>query len=206
MGLEEILASAGYRVIPVATLRAAIKAFREEKPDAGVADIRLGAYNGMHLLAVNTTGIPIIVMTGFVDPVLERDVRQLGGTYLLKPFAPSALLSLLERLLPPSDGSTPKSPPKRRWTRRPVQSGMVAELGGARATVRDVSFGGVALDVDRRYDVEVPAVSHLTVPGAPPIGLHLVWKRETPAGQWLYGGAVTERDRVHWEEFIETVV
>jgi DNA-binding response OmpR family regulator len=205
MGLEDALTDAGYRVIPVATLRAAVKAFRDERPDAAVVDIRLGAYNGMHLLALNTRGIPIIVMTGFVDAVLERDVQQLGGTYLLKPFPASALVSMLERLLP---STTPllDPPDGRRWIRRQVQAMRAAQVGGARAILRDVSYGGVGLDVDGHYDIILPAVSDLTVEGAAPIHLRLIWKRKTAERRWLYGGAVTEEDRIKWEEFLETVV
>jgi hypothetical protein len=90
--------------------------------------------------------------------------------------------------------------------RRPVQSEMVARLGGARATLRDVSYGGVRLNVERAYDVLLPAASELTVSGAARIRLHLVWKQETAELGWLYGGAVTEEDRIQWEEFLETVV
>jgi len=204
-GLEHALTDAGYRVIPVATLRAAIKAFRDELPDAAVVDIRLGAYNGIQLLAMNTRGIPIIVMTGFADAVLARDVRQLGGTYLLKPFRPSELVSMLDHLLPNSS-PLPNPPRERRWVRRPVEPTRVAHLGGAPATLRDVSYGGVGLDVDPLYDVIVPVVSELTVSGAPLIRLHLIWKRETAERRWLYGGAVTEEDRIQWEEFLDTVV
>jgi DNA-binding response OmpR family regulator len=68
LGLEQALTDAGYRVTPVATLRAAVKAFRDELPDAAVVDIRLGAYNG--------------IRAGARCPAAGRDVSAQAGATL----------------------------------------------------------------------------------------------------------------------------
>ena len=38
-------------------------------------------------------------MTGYADPVLEADARQLGAGYLLKPVSPSALMAMVKAKL-----------------------------------------------------------------------------------------------------------
>ena len=75
----------------------------EAPPDLLIADVRLGAFNGLQLLAMGLRHIPAIVITGFPDPVLEAEARQLGATFLLKPIEPAGLLTLVKELL--RDGS-----------------------------------------------------------------------------------------------------
>jgi DNA-binding response OmpR family regulator len=57
--------------------------------DAGpaiiMAQVRLGAYNGLHLaLRARALGIPAIVL-GDADPTTEREARKVGAAYL-SPF------------------------------------------------------------------------------------------------------------------------
>jgi DNA-binding response OmpR family regulator len=51
-------------------------------PDVLVSEIRLGAFNGLHLaLRAQSQGIPAIVF-GDTDPVLQREADKIGATYL----------------------------------------------------------------------------------------------------------------------------
>ncbi len=75
------LGSAGYELALVATFAAA-KVHLRALPDLVIADVKLGAYNGLHLaVRAQSAGIPIIVI-GPQDPVLQRDATSLGALYL----------------------------------------------------------------------------------------------------------------------------
>ena len=96
--LTRLLGGAGYTVVAVGTVDEAKKALAEHRPDLLIADVRMGAFNGLHLVAMNP-GLPAIVMTGHDDPVIEADARQLGAEYLLKPLDSSSLLETIAHKL-----------------------------------------------------------------------------------------------------------
>jgi DNA-binding response OmpR family regulator len=91
------LRGAGYE----ATIRSTFASGRLElrqAPDLVIADVHLGAFNGLHLaMRAQSEGIPAIVL-GPDDPVLERDARLLGSTYINGPVGPPSLLALVENL------------------------------------------------------------------------------------------------------------
>src|SRR6476619_5536155 len=82
-----------------ATFEEGIRALRVDTPDLLIADVRLGAFNGLQLLVSSPRSVPAIVITGFADPVLESDARQHGADYVLKPVTPSVLLDMVRRRL-----------------------------------------------------------------------------------------------------------
>src|SRR5262245_56263233 len=98
-GLAMLLMDAGYEAITTSTVPAAIKLLTDERPDLLLVDIRLGDYNGLHLVAMRREPIPAVVLTGFADPAIEADARRLGAEFLIKPIAPAALTALVKRLL-----------------------------------------------------------------------------------------------------------
>jgi len=98
--LSTVLTRAGYDVVAAEGVEAGMRVLDEEAPlDLLITDIRLGDFNGLQLLAMHPLSIPAIVVTGFPDPVLEAEARQLGATFVLKPFVPAELLTIVEELL-----------------------------------------------------------------------------------------------------------
>jgi DNA-binding NtrC family response regulator len=98
--LFTILARAGYEVVAADSVQAGRALLDEEvQPDLLITDVRLGNFNGLQLLAMRPLSIPAIVVTGFPDPVLEAEARQFGATFVLKPFEPAELLTIVEELL-----------------------------------------------------------------------------------------------------------
>jgi DNA-binding response OmpR family regulator len=66
--------------------------------DALLTDVRLGAFNGLQLAVMARDRHPqmkIIVFSGFDDPVLREEARQLGASYVVKPVGAERLLELL---------------------------------------------------------------------------------------------------------------
>ncbi|MQA31304.1 MAG: response regulator [Luteitalea sp.] len=103
-GLKRFFERATYEVIAVSTFADGRIALAESAPDILIADVRLGEFNGLHLIVTNPRPIPTIIVTGFADPVLEADARHLGAEYLLKPVSPAALMDLVKQKLGDADG------------------------------------------------------------------------------------------------------
>jgi len=67
-GLMMLLTEAGYHTLTASTVPSALQVLAESPPDLLITDIRLDAYNGLHLIAMAPKPIPAIVVTGFADP------------------------------------------------------------------------------------------------------------------------------------------
>jgi two-component system response regulator HydG len=101
-GLQALLTAAGYDVIAVHGYPEGRQALRAGRYDLLLTDLRLREFNGLHLVLMTPPAIPAIVLTGFPDPVIEREARRLGATFIVKPIAPDRLLALIaQRLAPP---------------------------------------------------------------------------------------------------------
>ena len=89
----------GFHVTTVDTFQSAVQRLRTS-PTLLVADIRLGEYNGLHLVlrgrAVNPN-VAAVVTSGTDDPVLRRDAEQLGATFVVKPTTASELRAAICR-------------------------------------------------------------------------------------------------------------
>ena len=55
-GLTELVANAGYETRALATFEEGLRALRTDTPDLLIADVRLGAYNGLQLLVTWLNG------------------------------------------------------------------------------------------------------------------------------------------------------
>jgi DNA-binding response OmpR family regulator len=101
-GLATYLHEAGYSVVPAANFADARRLLAFTRPDVVIADVRLGEYNGLQLVvhARSLDPPPVsIVTSGFSDPVIEAEARQMDATFLLKPVDPTHLLDLIGRLV-----------------------------------------------------------------------------------------------------------
>lgn len=67
-------------------------------PDVVIADVRLGAFNGLHVaIRAQWEGIPSIVI-GPDDAVLRKEARALGVSYVTPDVSQQALLALVDNL------------------------------------------------------------------------------------------------------------
>ena len=81
-----------------------------QAPDAAVVDIRLPGSDGWTLLERVRRDrrfhrLPIVVLTGLLDPSVVERSRRLGCDYLSKPFAATALLNKVRHMLQSQQGS-----------------------------------------------------------------------------------------------------
>lgn len=93
--LVRLLGGEGYTVLPVGTVDEGKRALATANPDLLITDVRMGAFNGLQLVAMNPAGIPAIVITGHDDLVVQADARRMGAEFLLKPVDSADLLDLV---------------------------------------------------------------------------------------------------------------
>lgn len=96
---KDLLEGGGHEVLLASTFEDGRRALRDLAPDLLIADVRLGAFNGLQLIVTGLARIPTIVVSGFDDEVLQADARAFGADYLVKPVIGAFLLSLIEQKL-----------------------------------------------------------------------------------------------------------
>ena len=107
-----VLSHAGYDVVAASTFEEARQQADHENPDLLLVDVRLKEFNGLQLVLgerLKGRTCPVVVMSGYEDPVLEAEAARLGATYLHKPFAVRQLASTVEQLL--AAARDPEDPP-----------------------------------------------------------------------------------------------
>jgi CheY-like chemotaxis protein len=113
-GWIELLGAAGYAVTGATTFEAGRNALRTA-PNLVIADVRLGAYNGLQLIMRARAGsvdMPVIVITGYPDDVIRRDAERLGAVYLEKPVHPDNLLAAVAKALERGSELAPREKPE----------------------------------------------------------------------------------------------
>lgn len=83
--------------------------------DFVVSNLRLGAFNGLHLAyAVNSVApTRCVVYTESREPALAQDVRRAGAFYEIAERLPVTLAAYLAGNLPPADRRDPATPDRR---------------------------------------------------------------------------------------------
>lgn len=100
--LVDLLRCEGYRTTGAATFETAKQSLDAVHYDLLMADVRLLAYNGLHLVARSrafSRGTAAIVFAGAPDAVIEDEASRLGARYVIKPIAPAALLKVVKETL-----------------------------------------------------------------------------------------------------------
>lgn len=85
--------------LSVVTTFGAARSHLDRRPDVMLTEVKLGAYNGLHLaLRAWTLGIPTVVV-GDPDPVVQNDAEQFGARYIsVTGLSCEALLVALDSL------------------------------------------------------------------------------------------------------------
>jgi DNA-binding response OmpR family regulator len=207
-GLKQLLERAGYKVTVAGTFAEGRFALSESTPNLLIADVRLGQFNGLHLVATNPQSIPTIIVTGYPDPVLKADAHRLGAEYLVKPVSPAALMALVKEKLESPKEAVSVFSPARRWERKRV-SDLPAKIGDAPGRILDISYGGLRFEVERRAERSLPTsltvtllTSGLSVP------VDLVWTMPSGEKRWMCGAALSQdrQDTTRaWHSLIDAI-
>ena len=191
-GLLELLRSAGYRAAGAADPDAALHLVQTISFDLLIADIRLKAESGLRLIRRarrEQPGIALVALTGSPDPEVEAEISRLGGTCSPKPMDPQRLLAIV--------GEKVSGPGKqRRWLRKPVAGGFGAQIDGVPATVLEMSYGGLRLEVSMPPEKQPPpSIQVSLVTFGLSVRADVMWTNLVdPSGTWMCGAALLETD------------
>ena len=100
---DRLLRRQGYRTVTAGSRQAALAALEGEPIALIIADLRLPDGDGLDVVRAARARLhppPVIVVTGFASQQSRREAFAAGATaYLAKPFATSALTSLIREAL-----------------------------------------------------------------------------------------------------------
>lgn len=97
-----VLNAAGYRATGASTFDEAKRSLAGGSPDLVIADERLGAFNGLHVILrarAEHPHVSAIVTTPVNSSGLEADARRLNVEYMIKPRNPVEWLAAISRTL-----------------------------------------------------------------------------------------------------------
>ena len=90
-----VLRAYGHDVLVAGTFAEGRRLLARGNIDLLIVDVRLGAYNGLHLLALAPPPTHKIAMSAFADRVLQRETEQFGGRFVEKPGDYASLVAML---------------------------------------------------------------------------------------------------------------
>ena len=105
-----LLEGAGYQVQSAGNFEEAKTLLAARSPDILITDLRLGPYNGLHLVLRSRIDHPemaALVTTRVADPVLEAEAHRQQAQFLLRPITDSQLLAAISATLPPAVPEAP---------------------------------------------------------------------------------------------------
>lgn len=148
--LASWLSGEGFEVSAAVDFDSAKRALEIAAPDVLVADVKLGAYNGLHL-AIWASGRGLatkVVLIGEPDLVLQREAMRTRAVYLTPPLDGTQFLAAVDTLLASFF-------PARRSPRKRVA--LDATVNGVGVSVVDLSYEGLRLEVPDAEGVSLPA-------------------------------------------------
>jgi two-component system response regulator RegA len=125
-----LLTEQGFEVTVAETFAKAKDRLNTRPPALLITEVRLGEYNGLHLVLRGKAQRPTIaalVMSSLADPVLQSEAEAMGATFLVRPVDTRDLLAAVARTLFQRDRSEgPVRPPfeRRAKERRAAPTGI----------------------------------------------------------------------------------
>ena len=93
---SSILSGDGHHVVACANFDEGRRQLAQDTFDAMIADVRLGAYNGLHLITLAAPSMTKIALSAFLDTVIRRDAEQAGARFVVKPNDIASVSALLQ--------------------------------------------------------------------------------------------------------------
>lgn len=207
--LQSILENQGFAIAAVASFTDARDLFDTACPDLLIADIRLDAFNGLHLAVrarLDLPSLPIIITHNRFDAVLEKETHDLGATYVVNPLDNPSFLRSVRLAL---DSQRRELPDMRRWPRKQPHDAVEAQVADARVRVIDLSYGGVRLELDDPGE-ELPPTFEVVLPSAGvTLNAYRVWTRRAGRADELWCGAELADTGTaatsQWRQFVDSI-
>lgn len=211
---QRIFESAAFIVIGAASFPDGKALLSSMSPDIVIADIRLKAFNGLHLAALCAIwrpGTPFIVTHDRYDAVLEADAGRLNALFVLKTLGADGLTEAAFRLL---NTRVHGGSGVRRSYRKPAPVETLARVSASKAELVDVSYGGAKLKLQSLPTAppkDGPPESFEVVFPELDVLLHAarIWASpDNAAGGWLCGVDVSgseSQQLQRWRDFVDDV-
>jgi len=211
---EQSLEQVGFVVMGAGSFAQAKALLVSITPEVVIADIKLEAFNGLHLAALCAVwrpATPFIATHNVYDPVLEEDARRLNASYVVKTPGREDLTRKAVQLL---QSSRQGHEAVRRSHRKLAPTSTVVQVDTSAAEVIDVSYGGVRLKLQsasRPSDERLPESFDIVFPDqAFSLRAARIWAaHDSQTGGWLCGADVSQSDSQQlqrWREFVDSVV
>jgi len=202
--MADALTAGRYRTLTAGGFGRAIQLMESSRPDLLITVVRLGRFNGVHLVVLGRAKDPrmaALVIDDRQDTVLEREAMNAGATaYLAKPVGPADLLRRVAEALAVRE--------RRWWSRTPLASNVMVAIGPGRARLLDISYGGFRLESASVH------LNHVMKLELPILGLSVnanrVWSRRTRVNEvWSCGAAlmapIDSEGTQRWRRLVDTV-
>ena len=206
--MDRMLSTAGNMVTAVAEFDQAEERLVYAPPDLLITAVKLGSYNGIHLVLRAQADHPhtqAIVVHTEDDPVLAEEATSAGARYVTLPVDETRFVGLVNELL--AESTLPQSSRVvRRWPRKQVK--LRARVGNNDANVVDVSYGGLRLEIGT-IDHPLSRLGAIDIPSLGCLPVHPVWARGGGAvGRWWCGAEVDATDQHAsdaWRRFVDSL-
>ena len=189
----QALSQSGYDVRTSSSFHGAVTLLQETPAELVIADVRLGAFNGLHIVArcrAERPEMAAIVTHRSRDAVLEQDALRLGAAYLVKPIEPAHLRRIAADAL---SGRGPKPwTGARQWQRKHLGGSLGAEVVKRMARVHDVSYSGLRFEIQGLAD-DLPQAFEVTIPDwGVSLTVRAVWQERDAAGSVWCGASLSQ--------------
>lgn len=198
-----LLAGSSHTIVFAAGFDAAIQKLDRMAPDLLITDVRLGEFNGLHLVIRSQSTRPnmrAILLDRRHDAVIEAEATRHNAVYLTWPVSEPTLLAHMSRLLR-------ETSPQRRWPRKQPIKGLVAHVARRSARIVDISYGGVRLELPPAESI--PAKFRMAIPGFEAVfRAKPVWSHYTPLGSISCGAELSEANPqvlAQWRQIVDSI-
>jgi DNA-binding response OmpR family regulator len=198
-----LLKDSGHEVLFAPGFEAAIRRLDQIAPDLLITDVRLGGFNGLHLVIRSQSTRPkmrSILLDRVHDPVMAQDAERHGAIYVGGPVTIAALSEQISKLLN-------ESGPQRRWPRKQPMKGLVFHVARRSARVIDISYGGIRLELPPAETI--PAKFRMAIPGFEGVfRAKPVWSRYTSVGSISCGAELLEANPqivAQWRQLVDSI-
>jgi DNA-binding response OmpR family regulator len=204
VGVVSVLRASGHHATFVPDFAAALKALDLHHPDLIITDLRLGAFNGLHLASRCQGRDPTtqaIVLDTADDRINKGEAERFHAAYFVEPVSDAEILAHVSRVVVTGKG------PHRRWPRKHVPAGLSAQVARHPARVMDLSYGGFRIEVSGidtlqpRFEVTLPSFGVA-------VRATSIWTRLVPPASMWCGAEIsdaTTQNAMVWRHIVDSV-